>query len=69
MFQEIILWGRVLVYVFGASQSTQTKFFWVVGILASIGVAVLNILSYGPFIDSIGFIVGCIICLAVAAIS
>ena len=66
MFTALTFISRVLVYVFGLSQSHQAKFFWVVGILASIGFSVLNILAYGPFICVIGFIIGCIVCLIVA---
>jgi fatty acid desaturase len=66
MFADLILFSRVLVYVFKFNQSNQAKFFWVIGILAAIGLTVLNILAYGPFVDVIGFILGCIICLIVA---
>jgi hypothetical protein len=68
MFQELILIGRVLVYIFQWTQSQQAKFFWAVGILSAIALTLINILVYGPFIDSIGFIIGCILCIIIAAI-
>lgn len=68
MFQELVLICRVLVYIFGWSQESQAKFFWVVGILSTIIFAIINIVPYGGILCAIGFIIGCIICLAVAGI-
>jgi hypothetical protein len=60
--------SRVLVYVFSWSQLNQAKFYWIVGVLATIGLTILNVLAYGPFWDVIGFIIGSIICLTISAL-
>jgi len=62
MFNAIINIGQVFVYVFGWTQASQARFFWIFGVLLSIGFTLLNGLVYGPFYDAIGFIVGCIVC-------
>ena len=68
LFAWLTLVCKVLVYIFGWSQASAAKFFWAVGILAAIALILINILVYGPFVDVIGFIVGCIICFIVAAL-
>ena len=66
MFNSLILIEQILVYILGWSQSSQAKFFWIVGIVLSIGFTLLNALVFGPFVDVIGFIIGCIVCFIAA---
>lgn len=66
MFTSLISFERNLVYFLGWNQFSQSKFFWIVGILLSIGFTLLNALVYGPFVDVIGFIIGCIACFIAA---
>lgn len=50
-----------LVHIFQTSSKAASYFFWIVAPLAVVGVLVLNILSYGPFLDQIGYIVAAIL--------
>lgn len=68
LFYELVMTGRVLVYIFGWTQEQQARFFWVVGIISAIILLLINILAYGPFVHAIGFIVGVILFFIIAGI-
>lgn len=53
--------GQIAVYAFKTTTKTAALFFWVFAPLSIISILVWNILSFGPFLDSIGFIVAALI--------
>lgn len=52
---------EIAVHVFKTSTKSAAIFFWVFAPLTVIGILVWNILSFGPFLDSIGFIVAALV--------
>lgn len=53
--------SEVSVHAFKNSTKSTAIFFWVLAPLTVIGILVWNILSFGPFLDSIGYIVAALI--------
>lgn len=58
-----------IVYIFKISERSSSLFFWIVTPLLVVGVLVLNIVSYGPFLDLIGYIVAALILFLGAAVN
>lgn len=59
--------AECLVQVVGVSERNATRFFWIAAPLTLVGILVWSILSYGPLLDLIGYIVGGLVMLLGAA--
>jgi len=69
MLSEIQSISLLFTEICDMGSHNRFKFFWIFGVIASVVVTFINVLVYGPFIDAIGFLFGCIIALIVASMN
>jgi hypothetical protein len=65
----VVYLSETLVHLFKVSERCASYIFWIFAPLLTILVLVWNILSFGPFLDSIGYIVAALILFLGAAVN